>query len=156
MGSATPATRESPDEFRAVYEVNLFGSYWMAQACARVMEPGSSIVMIGSTAGSGSTGLPQAAYVSSKSALIGLTRDLAQQWSGRKGIRVNLLAPGIIASGMHHQLPRQYVDQVLTTQVAMGRAGDPSEVVAALLFLAGDASSYVTGVSLPVDGGLLA
>jgi NAD(P)-dependent dehydrogenase (short-subunit alcohol dehydrogenase family) len=94
VGTAFPATREDPDDFRRVIDINLNGSYWMAQACGRVMAPGSSIVNIGSVLGSTTAGLPQAAYASSKAAIIGLTRDLAQQWTGRKGIRVNALAPG--------------------------------------------------------------
>src|SRR5690606_2749656 len=64
VASAVPATREQPDEFRRVLDVNLFGSYWMAQACARVMEPGSAIVNLSSVLGFTSGGLPQAAYAS--------------------------------------------------------------------------------------------
>src|SRR5207245_9634084 len=95
IGTAGPATRETPDEFRRVIDINLNGSYFMAQACGRAMrEGGGSIVNIGSVIGSTSAFLPQAAYASSKAAIIGLTRDLAQQWTGRKGIRVNALAPG--------------------------------------------------------------
>lgn len=63
VGTAVPATRETPEEFRAVIDVNLFGSYWMAQAYGRVMKPGSSIVNVGSVIGSPSGGLPQAAYI---------------------------------------------------------------------------------------------
>ncbi len=154
VGTAVPATREEPDEFRRVIDVNLNGSYWMAQACGRVMQPGSSIVNIGSVLGLTSAGLPQAAYASSKAAIIGLTRDLAQQWTGRKGIRVNALAPGFFPSEMTDQYPEGYLDTMMF-RVPAGRAGDPQELVAALVFLAGDAASYVTGTVLPVDGGLL-
>src|SRR4051794_6607387 len=79
VGTAYPATRETPEQFRQVIDINLNGSYWMAQACGRVMQPGSSIVNVGSVLGSTTAGLPQAAYSSSKAAIIGLTRDLAQQ-----------------------------------------------------------------------------
>ena len=154
VGTAVPATRETPDEFRKVIDVNLLGSYWMAQACGRVMEPGSSIVNIGSVLGSTTAGLPQAAYASSKAAIIGLTRDLAQQWTGRKGIRVNALAPGFFPSEMTDQYPDGYLDAMMP-RVPAGRAGEPEELVPACIFLASDASSYVTGVVLPVDGGLL-
>src|SRR3954470_2090273 len=88
-GTAVPATRETPEQFREVININLNGSYWMAQACARVMQPGSAIINIGSVMGFTTGDLPQAAYCSTKAAIVGLTRDLAQQWSGRKGIRVN-------------------------------------------------------------------
>jgi NAD(P)-dependent dehydrogenase (short-subunit alcohol dehydrogenase family) len=154
IGSAYPATREDPADFRRVIDVNLNGSYWMAQACGRVMKPGSSIVNIGSVLGSTTAALPQAAYSASKAAIIGLTRDLAQQWTGRKGIRVNALAPGFFPSEMTDAYPDGYLDQMMW-RVPAGRAGDAQELTAALVFLASDAASYVTGVVLPVDGGLL-
>jgi NAD(P)-dependent dehydrogenase (short-subunit alcohol dehydrogenase family) len=155
VGTAVPATREAPDEFRRVIDINLNGSYFMAQACGRAMrEGGGSIVNIGSVIGSTSAFLPQAAYAASKAAIIGLTRDLAQQWTGRKGIRVNALAPGFFASEMTDQYPDGYLDQVMF-RVPAGRKGEARELVAAAVFLASDASSYITGVLLPVDGGLL-
>jgi NAD(P)-dependent dehydrogenase (short-subunit alcohol dehydrogenase family) len=154
IGTAYPATRETPEQFREVIDINLCGSYWMAQACGRAMKDGGSIVNIGSVLGSTTAGLPQAAYASSKAAIIGLTRDLAQQWTGRKRIRVNALAPGFFHSEMTEQYPDGYLDQIVW-RVPAGRVGDASELVCALLFLASDASSYVTGVVLPVDGGLL-
>src|SRR3954468_4405192 len=154
IGTAVPASREQPDDFRRVIDINLNGSYWMAQAAGRAMKDGGSIVNIGSVLGSTSAGLPQAAYASSKAAIIGLTRDLAQQWTGRKGIRVNALAPGFFASEMTDQYPDGYLDQMMW-RVPANRTGDPRELTAALVFLASDASSYVTGTVLPVDGGLL-
>jgi NAD(P)-dependent dehydrogenase (short-subunit alcohol dehydrogenase family) len=154
IGTAAPATRERPEDFRQVIEVNLNGSYWMAQACGRAMQDGGSIVNIGSVLGQTSAGLPQAAYSASKAAIIGLTRDLAQQWTGRKGIRVNALAPGFFPSEMTDQYPEGYLEAQMP-RVPAGRAGDPDELTAALLFLASDAGSYVTGIVLPVDGGLL-
>ena len=154
IGTAVPATREQPDEFRKVIDINLNGSYWMAQAFARATDGGGAIVNIGSVLGSTTAGLPQAAYAASKAAIIGLTRDLAQQWTGRKNIRVNALAPGFFASEMTDQYPDGYLDSMMA-RVPAGRAGDPAELTAALLFLASDASSYVTGIVLPVDGGIL-
>ena len=154
IGTAVPATRETPEQFRSVIDVNLNGCYWMAQACARVMQPGSSIVNISSILGLTTAGLPQAAYAASKAGLIGLTRDLAQQWTGRKGIRVNALAPGFFASEMTDQYPEGYLDQQMG-RVLVGRAGDPMELAAALVFLVSDAGGYVTGTTLPVEGGLL-
>jgi NAD(P)-dependent dehydrogenase (short-subunit alcohol dehydrogenase family) len=154
IGTAAPATREDPEDFRKVIDINLNGSYFMAQACGREMKEGSSIVNIGSVLGSTSAFLPQAAYASSKAAIIGLTRDLAQQWTGRKGIRVNALAPGFFASEMTDQYPESYLDQMMF-RVPAGRIGEARELVAAAVFLASDASSYVTGALLPVDGGVL-
>ncbi len=154
IGTAVPATRESPEQFRRVIDINLNGSYWMAQACGRIMQPGSSIVNIGSVLGFTTADLPQAAYAASKAAIIGLTRDLAQQWTGRKGIRVNALAPGFFPSEMTDEYPNDYFEQQLR-RIPSGRVGRPEELTAALIFLASDAGSYVTGVVLPVDGGLL-
>ncbi len=153
LGTAYPATREKPEDFRRVIDVNLMGSYWMAQACGRVMQPGSSIVNFGSVLGSTTAGLPQAAYASSKAAIIGLTRDLAQQWTGRKGIRVTALAPGFFTSEMTDQYPEGYLD-LMNHRILAGRRGEPEELAAALVFLASDAGGYVTGATLPVDGGL--
>jgi NAD(P)-dependent dehydrogenase (short-subunit alcohol dehydrogenase family) len=152
IGTAVPALRETPDEFRRVLDINLSGCYWMAQRAAEVMGPGSSIVNIGSVLGLTTAGLPQAAYSATKAALIGLTRDLAQQWTGRLGIRVNALAPGWFASEMSDQLPEGYLDRVLERIVA-GRLGDPDELAGALVFLVSDAGAYVTGQTLAVDGG---
>src|SRR4051794_16883595 len=153
-GTAVPATRESPDEFRKVIDINLNGSYWMAQACGRAMKDGGSIINIGSVLGSTTAGLPQAAYGASKAAIIGLTRDLAQQWTGRKGIRVNALAPGFFESEMTDQYPENYLDMMMV-RVPAGRKGEGIELAAAAIFLASDASSYITGALLPVDGGML-
>jgi NAD(P)-dependent dehydrogenase (short-subunit alcohol dehydrogenase family) len=154
-GTAWPATRETPEQFREVIDINLNGSYWMAQACGRVMQPGSAIVNVASVAALTSGGLPQAAYSSSKAGLIGLTRDLAVQWTGRKGIRVNALAPGYFPSEMTDQFPDDYMESQLY-RVAAGRVGDPDELAAAVVFLASPAAGYVTGTTLVVDGGLLA
>ncbi|MGY1821090.1 SDR family NAD(P)-dependent oxidoreductase [Geodermatophilus sp. SYSU D00079] len=154
VGTAVPATRETPEQFRSVIDVNLNGCYWMAQAAARVMQPGSSIVNISSILGLTTAGLPQAAYAASKAGLIGLTRDLAQQWTGRKGIRVNALAPGFFESEMTDQYPEGYIEAQLS-RVLAGRKGDPDELAAALVFLVSDAGGYVTGTTLPVEGGLL-
>ena len=154
IGTAVPATRETPEQFAQVIDINLNGSYFMAQACGRAMSEGGSIVNIGSVLGSTTAGLPQAAYASSKAAIIGLTRDLAQQWTGRKGIRVNALAPGFFPSEMTGQYPDGYLDAIMIRCPA-GRKGEPDELVTACIFLASDAASYVTGVVLPVDGGVL-
>lgn len=155
VASAAPASREPPQDFARVLDVNVTGSFRMAQACARVMPPGSAIVNVGSVLGSRTASLPQAAYAASKAAIIGLTRDLAQQWSGRKGIRVNALAPGFFPSEMTAEYRPGYLEEVALPRVPLGRPGDPRELTAALLFLASDASSYVTGTVLTVDGGFL-
>jgi NAD(P)-dependent dehydrogenase (short-subunit alcohol dehydrogenase family) len=153
VGTAVPATHETPEQFRSVIDVNLNGCYWMAQACGRVMQPGSSIVNISSVLGLTTAGLPQAAYAASKAGLNGLTRDLAQQWTGRKGIRVNSVAPGFFVSEMTDQYPPGYLEQQ-QSRIPAGRKGELAELAATVVFLASDASGYVTGQTLPVDGGM--
>lgn len=155
LGWARPATRETPEEFRRVLEVNLEGAYWCAQAFARSVDPsrGGAIINISSVLGLHPGLLPQAAYAASKAGLIGLTRDLAQQWTGRKGIRVNALAPGYFPTEMTEEMDPKEAEMVKMITPA-GRLGDPAELAAVAVFLASDAASYVTGVTLPVDGGM--
>ena len=155
LGGSTPATREAPESFRAVIDVNLNGSYWMAQACASVMPHGSAIVNVASVHGLIASRFPQAPYAASKAGVIGLTRDLAQQWSRRKGIRVNALCPGYFASEMTAD-GEDALRAMVSEHSMLGRFGEQSELDAALLFLASPASSYVTGTTLVVDGGMSA
>jgi NAD(P)-dependent dehydrogenase (short-subunit alcohol dehydrogenase family) len=156
VAGAAAATRETPEEFRSIVDLNLNGTYWMAQACGRVMQPGSSIINISSVVAMMGVGLPHAAYASSKAALIALTRDLAQQWTGRKGIRVNAIAPGFFETEMTAQLPPSFLDENIVPRTLTGRLGRPEELSTAVIFLASDAGSYVTGITLAVEGGILA
>jgi NAD(P)-dependent dehydrogenase (short-subunit alcohol dehydrogenase family) len=153
LGTAVPATHETPEQFRRVIDVNLNGCYWMAQACGRVMQPGSSIVNVSSVLSLTTAGLPQAAYAASKAGLNGLTRDLAQQWTGRKGIRVNSVAPGFFVSEMTDQYPPGYLE-AQQARIPAGRKGELPELAATVVYLASPASGYVTGQVLPVDGGM--
>lgn len=154
IASAIPAVKESPDQFREVIETNLLGSYWMAQAFARANNEGGAIVNVASILGIKPQGLPQAAYVSSKAGLIGLTKDLATQWSSRKKIRVNALAPGLFPSEMGDSLPPESIEFIKKV-TPLGRLGDPEELAATLVWLVSDAASYITGITVPVDGGLV-
>jgi len=153
FGWAKPATRETPEEFRKVLDVNLHGQYWMSQAFGRAAREGGSIVNISSVLGLHPGALPQAAYAASKAGLIGLTRDLAAQWTGRKGIRVNAVAPGYFPTEMTDQMGPEEAELVKMITPA-GRLGDPAELACAVVFLASEAASYITGVTLPVDGGM--
>jgi NAD(P)-dependent dehydrogenase (short-subunit alcohol dehydrogenase family) len=153
VATAVPALHESPEQFRAVLDVNLMGAYWMAQAAAAAMTSGGSIVNVSSIIGVTSAGLPQAAYAASKAGLLGLTRDLAAQWSGRRSIRVNALAPGFFESEMTDLCPPGYLDS-LAGRTPLGRIGRPEEIASVVVFLLSDAASFMTGSTVVVDGGL--
>src|SRR4051794_16927043 len=155
IGTAYPATRETPEQFRQVIDINLNGAYWMAQASARAMREtgGGSIINVSSVLGLTTAGLPQAAYAASKSGMLGLTRDLAQQWTARLGIRVNALCPGFFPSEMSEQYHEGYLESQMS-RVLIGRPGDPQELAAAVVFLASPASAYMTGATVVVDGGV--
>jgi NAD(P)-dependent dehydrogenase (short-subunit alcohol dehydrogenase family) len=153
VGTAYPASRETPEQFRSVIDVNLNGSYWMAQACGRHMQPGSSIVNISSVLALTTAGLPQAAYSASKAGLIGLTRDLAAQWTGRKGIRVNAIAPGYFPTEMTDQYAPGYLDS-MASRMVIPRMGRLEECAATLVWLVSPAGGYVTGQTIVVDGGV--
>ncbi|MBS9374876.1 SDR family NAD(P)-dependent oxidoreductase [Rhodococcus sp. B50] len=153
IGTAVPATKETPEQFRQVIDINLNGSYWAAQAVARVMQPGGAIVNISSVLGLTTAGLPQAAYSASKAGVIGLTRDLAQQWGARKGIRVNAIAPGFFHTEMTDEYQPGYLDS-MKQRIILGRTGDAEEIAATAVWLASDAAAYVTGQTIAVDGGL--
>lgn len=145
---------DPPEHFRSVVDINLNGSYWMIQACSRVMQPGSSIVNISSVMALTTARMPAAAYSASKAAILGLTRDLAAQL-GPKGIRVNAILPGVFPSEATAHYSENYTRKIIDARIPIGRIGDPSDIAATVVFLVGDASNYITGVSLPVDGGVL-
>jgi NAD(P)-dependent dehydrogenase (short-subunit alcohol dehydrogenase family) len=153
IGTAVPAVRETPEQFRSVIDVNLNGCYWMAQSFARASTRGGSIVNISSVIALTTAGLPQAAYSASKAGLIGLTRDLAQQWTTRKGIRVNGIAPGFFESEMTARYDPAYFE-LMSPRVVSGRLGDAAELAATLVWLVSDAAGYVTGQTIAVDGGV--
>jgi NAD(P)-dependent dehydrogenase (short-subunit alcohol dehydrogenase family) len=152
VSHVAPASRELPADFRAVLDVNLLGAYWMAQAVSRVMRPGSAIVNVSSMLGLIGSVLPQAAYSAGKAGLLGLTRDLSNQWAGRRGIRVNAVAPGFVETDMIADMPPETLREFLRG-CPLGRPATLREVGAAVVFLAAPASSYITGSTLAVDGG---
>ncbi|ORB63354.1 SDR family NAD(P)-dependent oxidoreductase [Mycolicibacterium tusciae] len=145
-----PASRLAVEDFRRVLDVNVTACFELAQGAAAVMPRGSSIVNVGSIMAYTTLDIPTTAYCTSKAAVLGLTRSLARQWSGRRGIRVNALLPGFFPTDMVAALPQGLLDD----RLPMGRMGDPDELAAALVFLASDASSYMTGSELTVDGGM--
>ncbi|NYI75557.1 SDR family NAD(P)-dependent oxidoreductase [Nocardioides panzhihuensis] len=156
LGSNDTALDEDLDNFRYVLEVNLVSVYNLARLAARPMvEAGrGSIINTASIFGLRSSyPLPNANYAASKAGVVNLTRDLAGQW-GRHGVRVNAIAPGYFSSEMADPL---FADERGLQRVLRGtpmrRIGEEHELDGALVFLASDASSFVTGHTLVVDGG---
>ena len=146
---------EPLDGVRRLLETNLLAGYRLCQLVVRHMRPpaGGSIVNIASiNAFRSEDRYPLAGYVASKAGVVGLTRELAAQW-GRRGIRVNALAPGYFPTEMTGLLEDQ--DQVawIRAHTALGRPAEINELDGALLFLATPASTYLTGQTLIVDGG---
>lgn len=157
VGHAAPAHREDPADFNRVLNINLTGAYYMAQAFGRACieaKSGGAIVNVSSVLGLSGSDIPQVAYSASKAGMLGMTRDLAMQWSARRGIRVNALAPSFFSSELTDPLLADEVGlQKVLSRTPLGRIGEPHELSGALLLLASDAGSYITGVTLPVDGG---
>lgn len=157
VGRVVPSHKDDPAEFARVLQVNLTGAYQMAQSFGRACIAagrGGSIINVSSVLGMVSTDAPQPAYSASKAGLLGITRDLAMQWTRRRGIRVNALVPGLIESDMTAaiQADEKAAASALAS-IPMRRLGKSDELVGALLLLASDAGSYITGSSLIVDGG---
>ncbi|MBN8960754.1 MAG: SDR family oxidoreductase [Rhizobiales bacterium] len=143
-------------DWQRVMDINLRGTYLACRAFARHLLPrkmSGSIVNIASVAGLG--GIPSSnAYGVSKAAIVHLTRNLACEWAARR-LRVNCVAPGYIDAPMAHEMfADSRVDrQGIEARVPMHRLGEADEIASVVAFLASDAASYVTGVTLPVDGG---
>ena len=150
------AEDESLATFESVLDVNLVGAFRCAQRFGREMlaQGSGSIVNVASILGVVGVGqIPQASYAASKGGLVNLTRELAAQWA-RRGVRVNALAPAWFPSEMTADMFADERSQAWMKQrTPMGRPGRVEELVGPLLFLASDASSYVTGHILMVDGG---
>lgn len=157
-GIGTPIAAEDEDleHFRRVVDVNLTGLFALSQLVGRQMiqQGTGSIVNIASILGLvASAPIKQASYTATKGAVVNLTRELAVQWA-RKGVRVNAIAPGWFESEMTAEMFEAGPSQdYLRRNAPMGRGGEAHELDGALLYLAGDASTYVTGQILAVDGG---
>jgi NAD(P)-dependent dehydrogenase (short-subunit alcohol dehydrogenase family) len=156
FAEVVPADQEPLDGFEAVLDVNLVGTFRCAQRFGRDMIAAGQgvIVNVASILGLVGVGqIPQASYAASKGGVVNLTRELAAQWA-RRGVRVNALAPAWFPTEMTEEMfADEAAQKWMRTRTPLGRAGRVEELVGPLLFLASDASSYVTGHVLLVDGG---
>ncbi len=147
------ALRMSDADWEKVIDVDLSAPFRLSRAALKFMlrRRAGRIINIGSVVGS--TGNPgQANYAAAKAGLIGLTKALAQEVASR-GITVNLIAPGFIATAMTEVLSDAQKSD-LTTKIPLGRLGTPADIAAAVVYLAAEESGWVTGATLHINGGM--
>lgn len=150
-----PAERFDMDTFRRIVDVDLFGAYMLARDCGQhMLAAGSgSIINICSIMAAGANELNVIAYTGAKGGLLNMTYQLGCEWADR-GVRVNAISPGFIVTPMTEvALDALGVSEYVASRTPMRRVGQAHELIGPLLFLASDASSYVTGLNLLVDGG---
>ncbi len=149
------AERYDADMFNRILAVDLAGAFYFARECGRrMLETGrGSIVNICSIMASGGSENNVIAYAAAKGGLLNLTRQLGAEWADR-GVRVNAVSPGFIVTEMTRApLEAMGMDRWIASRTPMRRVGEAHEVTNAVLFLASDLASYITGVDLLVDGG---
>ncbi len=145
--------RMSDDDWRVVLDTNLGGTFNTCRAASRGMmkRRGGTVVNVSSIVGvHGNPG--QTNYSASKAGIIGFTKALAREL-GSRGVRANVVAPGYISTRLTNELPEE-LQQSMLANTPLGRFGDPEDVAGAVRFLSSDASSFITGEVLLVDGGL--
>ncbi len=137
----------------AVYALNVKSVFLVVQAFAPVMAEGGAIVNLASLAARDGGGGGAMAYSSAKGAVLTLTRGLAKELGARK-IRVNAVSPGMIDTTFHDTFTKPEIRQATASKTLVGREGTSEDVANAVLFLASDASAYITGDSIEINGGL--
>ncbi|MCY9516821.1 SDR family oxidoreductase [Paenibacillus apiarius] len=154
-----PAVDMPLEAWNKVMDINVTGTFLMSQAVGRVMieQNGGKIINIASIAGLSGTDpkwLDAVGYSASKGAVIAFTRDLAVKW-GKHHININAIAPGFFPTKMTREILHQGGEQILSL-TPLGRLGSDSDLKGSAVFLASDASNYMTGAVLTVDGGMSA
>lgn len=152
-----PALDYPSDRAKVLFDVNVHGAFYTAREAARYMIPngGGSIVLVASMSGTiVNAPQPQAPYNASKAAVKHLASSLAVEWA-KKGVRVNALSPGYMRTRLTRKVVEgdQELKRTWEALTPMGRMGDPEDLDGAIVFLASDASSFMTGAELRVDGG---
>ena len=154
-GFSTPAVDATDEAWEHVIDTNVNGVFWFCREVGRhmVKQGYGKIVNIGSFHCQVTmNGVPRSAYSTSKGAVLMMSRALASEWA-KDGVTVNVLGPGYFESEMAAAVTDQAYEDGIRNGCPMGRRGNPGELNGAMLFLASDASSYVTGQLLLVDGG---
>ncbi|MCG0278619.1 MAG: 3-oxoacyl-ACP reductase FabG [Thermanaeromonas sp.] len=147
-------TKMTEEQWDKVIAVNLKGVFNCTQAVVPVMlEQGSGVILNASSVVGVYGNIGQTNYAATKAGVIGMTKSWAKEL-GRKGIRVNAVAPGFILTDMTAKVPQKILD-MMKEKTPLGRLGLPQDVAAAYLFLASDEASYINGQVLGVDGGLM-
>jgi 3-oxoacyl-[acyl-carrier protein] reductase len=142
------------DEWQAVLDVNLKGVFLCGQAAARVMsEQGSGVILNASSVVGLYGNFGQSNYVATKAGVIGMTKTWAREL-GRKGVRVNAVAPGFIGTEMVEAIPDKVI-AMMEEKAPLGRIGRPEDIAEAYVFLASDRAAFITGATLSVDGGIV-
>lgn len=148
--------RVKTDDWRKVLETNLSSAFYLCRAASRFLlkakESGRIINLTSVVGETGNAG--QVSYTSAKAGLIGMTRSLARELAPR-GVTVNAVSPGFIATDMTQSLLAGEAGQKLLAQIPLGRVGSPEDVAAAVAFLASPRAGYITGQVLRVNGGML-
>lgn len=145
--------RMKDEEWDAILQTNLTSVYRLSKACLRAMMKARKGRIISIASVVGATGNPgQTNYAAAKAGIMGFTRALARE-VGSRGITVNAVAPGFIDTDMTRALAEEQ-RQALLNQIPLGRLGQPEEIAQAVAFLASPAASYITGLTLHVNGGM--
>jgi len=142
------------EDFQQVLDVNLTGVFHCTQAVLPSLLRKGKGKIINTSSVSGVYGnVGQTNYAATKAGVVGMTKTWAKEL-GRKGINVNAVAPGFIATGMTAKVPEKVMEQ-MKMMVPLGRLGNPDDIASAYLFLASEESNYVNGTVLHVDGGIM-
>jgi NAD(P)-dependent dehydrogenase (short-subunit alcohol dehydrogenase family) len=149
----TPAEDMALERWQQVINTNITGTFLMSQVVGRhMLERGKGgIINVASIAGLGGGQLQTVGYNSSKAAVINLTRSLAIEW-GARGVRVNAIAPAMFRTRMTEGI-LDVAEAAVAHMMPMKRIGQPGEIGPTVLFLASEGASYITGQTLPIDGG---